>query len=197
MIEFIWSVAFIIGGFVLTIQLAGWLWTAPGEFIRLLKQGPSPKLAFVFIGIGLTLASLIVVHLSNESLNEPGAYLVALAGSIGFTALLYQLFLKTKYQTAGYFFLVLLKVFLVIIPTVILVIAQNYIGACSYFFIMLLITYYSAYWGNTKVKRSAPSMQGIETKGRKFSKVFLYIAGALFNAALGYFISLLLSKYFQ
>lgn len=196
--DFLFTFTAIMLGIVVTIQVARWLWTAPGEFVRLLSQGPSPKLTFVFIGMGMAVVALIILQSTGATLDQQlWSYLLVAGGSAGLSGILYHIFLSTKYQTVGYFFIIILKILLVIIPTVIItLITENLIGGFVYFFIMLLITYYSVYRIKTSSGNTGSSMTGTQTIDISTTKVLKYLISSLFQAVLGYFVSMVLSDFF-
>jgi len=197
--DFITGLTLIILGIAFAIQLIRWIWTAPGEFVRLLQQGPSPKLTFVFIGMGLAILCLLVFQSTEVSFEaQPGVYLIGLAASAAIAGILYHIYLSTKYQTVGYFFLIVFKILLVVVPTIIIsIVAKNLVWGFAYFFVMLLITYYSVYRIKTNSSNGKGTMTGNQTLSISASKVIKYLLSSVFQAVLGYFISSILSNIFS
>jgi hypothetical protein len=197
--DLIFTLAFGAIGFVLVINIIKWLLTAPGEFSRLLKQGPSAKLTFVFLGIGLCVFSLVLLEvLEIDFGKEPSTYFLMLGGAAGITGVLYHIFLSTKYQEVGYFFIVIFKILLVVVPTIVIFVSTKRLSlAIIYFFIMLLVTYYSVYRIKTNSDNGGSKMVGASTIQITMWKILKYSANSLFQAVLGYLVSMFLSNTFH
>ena len=187
-------------GIYATIQLAMWIWTAPKEFVRLLRHGPNPKLTFVFIGMGISVTSLLFLqYIEVFFTEEPLAYFIAVGASAGFAGIMFQIFRKSKYPTVSYFFIIIFKILLVVVPTIFISIAtENVVWGLTYFFIMLLITFHSVYRIRTKPSHlSGQIMNGNHTMNISSTQVAIYLAGSIFQAAMGYFVSMGLSQFFS
>ncbi len=187
----------VIFGIYAVIQIGIWLWTAPKEFVRLLRLGPNPKLTFVFIGMGVSVASLLLLQFAEVWFMEyPHAYFIAVGASAGFAGIMFQIFRKSKYPTVSYFFIIIFKILLVIVPTIFIsIITDNLVWGLTYFFIMLLITFHSVYRIRTKPSNySGTSVNGIPSQTFSSGQVIKYLASSIFQAAMGYFVSMGLSE---
>jgi len=196
--KFLGSFVFTMVLIVFAIKIIHWLWTAPSEFIKLLRQGPNPKLTFVFIGIGLAVFALLKLRSEHITFEEnPQMFFIAIGISAGVAAILYHIFLSTRYQSVGYFFIIIFKILLVIIPTIFLLfITQELVWGLLYFLIMLLITYYSVFSIKTKSENGRTTMVGYGAINISFGKIFKYLIVSIFQSVVGFFVSEFLSNIF-
>jgi len=186
----------IVCGIPLTIYIVKLLLSAPGEFIRLLKQGPSNKLTFIFIGMGLTMVTFFALYAGEVTFNEePGYYFLAAAGTIILNAIVYYIFLGTGYASVSYFFIVLLKIILVVVPTVALIIlTEDIIWAFAYFFVILIITFYTSFKTN---KSGVSERESTSTFGGFFKTLFRTIFGSVISFIVSKGMEFLYTKIFE
>lgn len=202
--EFLVKLAIIIFGVSILVFVIKWLWTAPGEFFRLLKAGPNPKLTFVFIGMALSVLSLHLARDHSDCVGIPVpnnfTYTLAVILSIGLTALAYRVFLDANFPKVGYFFIIILKVLLTIIPAfAIIYLRDNFIWGLTYFVIMFIVSYYSYNSIRTKVRDGTITQTTSQTSnngGFKINKTLKYLLSSLFQAILGAVVSMILSLCF-